>query len=174
MQDWQILVVDDEPDVHAVTNLALKKKLWRGRNFTITSASSAKEAEGILAEKGDLFDVALVDVVMETDQAGLDQSSHRFWRAKWPTSRTSDQRMNICATRGSVQSCSWMSSGSAETSIASRRRRTESDSLFIIGLAILPEWSSFCQLSESVVGDPDGNHPPAYCRVGSGAVIEAV
>ena len=72
MQDWQILVVDDEPDVHRVTELALRNKRWRGRKFSVTTASSAKEAEKILADKSDVFDVALVDVVMETDEAGLD------------------------------------------------------------------------------------------------------
>lgn len=72
MQDWQILVVDDEPDVHAVTDLALRNKRWRGRKFATTSAASAKEAEKILEAKGDIFDVAFIDVVMETDHAGLD------------------------------------------------------------------------------------------------------
>jgi len=43
VQDWQILVVDDEPDVHRVTELALRNKRWRGRKFTVTTASSAKE-----------------------------------------------------------------------------------------------------------------------------------
>src|SRR5262249_17225287 len=59
-------------DVHRVTELALRNKRWRGRKFAVTTASSAKEAEQILADKRDLFDVALIDVVMETDQAGLD------------------------------------------------------------------------------------------------------
>jgi len=65
------LVIDDEPDVHAITELALKHKSWRGRKFTITSAKSAKEAEEVIKGKADVFDVALVDVVMETDSAGL-------------------------------------------------------------------------------------------------------
>ena len=71
MQNWHVLVIDDEPDVHAITELALKHKSWRGRKFTITSAKSAKEAAELVKGKGDVFDVALVDVVMETDDAGL-------------------------------------------------------------------------------------------------------
>ncbi len=71
MQNWHVLVVDDEPDVHTITELALKHKSWRGRKFTITSAKSAKEAEEVIKGKADVFDVALVDVVMESDDAGL-------------------------------------------------------------------------------------------------------
>lgn len=71
MQNWHVLVVDDEPDVHTITELALKHKSWRGRKFTITSAKSAREAEEVIKNKADVFDVALVDVVMETDDAGL-------------------------------------------------------------------------------------------------------
>lgn len=70
MDNWRILVVDDEPDVHLVTNLALKKRKWRNRGFSITSAHSAKEAMELLESES--FNVALVDVVMESDQAGLD------------------------------------------------------------------------------------------------------
>ncbi|HSI04362.1 MAG: response regulator [Myxococcota bacterium] len=71
MHNWHVLVVDDEPDVHTITELALKHKHWRGRKFTITSAKSAKEAEEIVKDKPDVFDVALVDVIMESDDAGL-------------------------------------------------------------------------------------------------------
>jgi CheY-like chemotaxis protein len=72
---WKILIVDDEPDVHAITQLALKRKTWRNRPFELVSARSGKEAREVLARAGD-FQVALVDVVMETDHAGLDLCRH--------------------------------------------------------------------------------------------------
>jgi CheY-like chemotaxis protein len=72
LEKWQVLVVDDEPDIHAVTELALKHRKWRGRQFAITGAKSAREAREVLTHQPALYDVALVDVVMETDNAGLD------------------------------------------------------------------------------------------------------
>lgn len=68
---WQILLVDDEEDVHTITALVLKQKRWRNRRFKLTSAYSKKEAIEILKKKSD-FHVAVLDVVMETDNAGLD------------------------------------------------------------------------------------------------------
>ncbi len=73
MTPWNILLVDDEEDVHAVSVLALKRKAWRNRSFQITKAYSAEEAKRILSEVGgEYFQVALVDVVMETNTAGLE------------------------------------------------------------------------------------------------------
>lgn len=69
---WRILVVDDDPDVHDITKLALKNLTWRKRQFEITSAHSAGEARELLAKNETLFHVAIVDVVMETDDAGLE------------------------------------------------------------------------------------------------------
>jgi signal transduction histidine kinase/CheY-like chemotaxis protein len=69
---WKVLVVDDEEDVHLVTALALKRKEWRGRVIQLVHASSAEEARRIVTDSGTSFDVALVDVVMETREAGLE------------------------------------------------------------------------------------------------------
>ena len=69
---WHVLVVDDEPEVHAVTNLALKGFSFGGRSLQIDSAYSAKEAQEALTKKGASYAIALLDVVMETDHAGLD------------------------------------------------------------------------------------------------------
>lgn len=71
-EPWNILLVDDEPDVHEITRLALKHKRWRKRPFALTSLSSMREAVAFL-ESGKARDVqvAIVDVVMETNDAGL-------------------------------------------------------------------------------------------------------
>ena len=67
---WRVLIVDDEPDVHQVTILALKDFVIEGRHLEFFHAYSATEARTCLKENPDLA-VALLDVVMESDDAGL-------------------------------------------------------------------------------------------------------
>jgi len=67
---WHLLVVDDEPEVHSVTRLALKGFEFLGKQLKVHSANSAAEAKEILLGGID-FAMALIDVVMETDHAGL-------------------------------------------------------------------------------------------------------
>ncbi len=68
---WKVLLVDDEPDVHEITRIALKKFAYDGRHLELTSAYSAEQARQILQKDPD-FALAVIDVVMETDEAGLD------------------------------------------------------------------------------------------------------
>jgi len=67
---WRVLIVDDEPDVHQATELALNGVLIEGRTVEFVHAYSAQEARTRLAEHDDLA-VMLLDVVMETPDAGL-------------------------------------------------------------------------------------------------------
>ena len=70
---WNVLIVDDEEDVHVVTKMALRRRQWRGRSFSFTSAKSGVEARKILSEAGtDTLHAAIVDVVMESEHAGLE------------------------------------------------------------------------------------------------------
>ncbi|WP_333609351.1 bifunctional diguanylate cyclase/phosphodiesterase [Arsukibacterium sp.] len=69
-EPWNILLVDDEPDVHTVTRLALKDLLFQQRPLAFVSAYSAAEAMTLLQQQPE-FAVALIDVVMESDDAGL-------------------------------------------------------------------------------------------------------
>ncbi|MFI8829329.1 ATP-binding protein [Streptomyces sp. NPDC053431] len=69
--EWRILVVDDDMDVHSVTQLVLKNKKWRNQPFRLRSAYSQAEATEILREDPN-FHVALVDVVMEKEDSGLE------------------------------------------------------------------------------------------------------
>jgi signal transduction histidine kinase/DNA-binding response OmpR family regulator len=72
IEPWNVLVVDDEEDVHVVTRLALKRREWRNRGFNVISARSAAEASQIITSPGrPVFHVAIVDVIMETPDAGL-------------------------------------------------------------------------------------------------------
>ncbi len=67
---WKVLVVDDEPDVHAITRLSLKNFSFADRGVEFLDAMSGKEAEAILKNTPDIA-VAMIDVVMETEDAGL-------------------------------------------------------------------------------------------------------
>ena len=74
-QYWHGLIVDDEQDVHEVTKLTLKKEEFFGVKLKLHHATSAKEAMEMLRKDPVLaraIAFALVDVVMETDHAGLD------------------------------------------------------------------------------------------------------
>jgi response regulator RpfG family c-di-GMP phosphodiesterase len=65
-----VLLVDDEPEVHEVSRLVLGSFRFEDRPLQIFSAMTAEEAKEHLAEHGDIA-VILLDVVMESDQAGL-------------------------------------------------------------------------------------------------------
>lgn len=76
---WNILIVDDEPDIHEVTSLVLKREKIYGSKLNLIHANSAQEAIDLLKDDPQLLralSVALVDVVMETDHAGLDFCKH--------------------------------------------------------------------------------------------------
>lgn len=67
---WKVLVVDDEPDVHAVTRLSLKNFRFADRDIVLLNAMSGEAARELLENHADIA-VALIDVVMETEDAGL-------------------------------------------------------------------------------------------------------
>lgn len=67
---WQVLVVDDDEAVHLATRFALLHLVFRNRTIELHHAYSC---EGGLKKVEELPDLALIilDVVMETDDAGL-------------------------------------------------------------------------------------------------------
>ena len=67
---WTIAVIDDDPAVHEGTRYALSGYELDGRGLEILSAHSAAEARALLTERRDVA-VVLLDVVMETEDAGL-------------------------------------------------------------------------------------------------------
>ena len=67
---WKLLVVDDDHYIHDVTRLALTNFSFMGSTLTMLHAYSANEARAILERNPDIA-VVLLDVVMETDDAGL-------------------------------------------------------------------------------------------------------
>ena len=67
---WRVLIVDDEADVHAVTRLVLSGVVFKNRSVELLSAYSGNEGFEVLAKVPDIA-LVLLDVVMETDDAGL-------------------------------------------------------------------------------------------------------
>ncbi|MFN4005424.1 MAG: EAL domain-containing protein [Hylemonella sp.] len=74
-QPWTVLVVDDDQGVHEVTRLVLGPLRFRERPLRLLHARSAAEARALLAREPDVA-VLLLDVVMESDQAGLELVQH--------------------------------------------------------------------------------------------------
>jgi len=72
---WKILVVDDEPAIHQVTKLALRNFSVEGRSSQLISAMSSADAKEQLERHPDIA-VILLDVVMESERAGLDLVKH--------------------------------------------------------------------------------------------------
>ena len=67
---WTILIVDDDEGVHTVTKLALSAFTFENKKCKFISAYSAQEAKEVIQNSSDIA-LALVDVVMETEDAGL-------------------------------------------------------------------------------------------------------
>ena len=72
---WKVLVVDDEQEVHNITRVALSDFEFAGCGLELLHAHSGAEAAAIVDRTPDIA-VMLVDVVMETDHAGLDFVRH--------------------------------------------------------------------------------------------------
>jgi response regulator RpfG family c-di-GMP phosphodiesterase len=75
LKEWKLLIVDDEDDVHRITRLALTGLRYHGLKIKFLSAYSGEEACRILSENDDIA-LVLLDVVMETDHAGLDVADY--------------------------------------------------------------------------------------------------
>ena len=69
-EPWTVLIVDDEQGLHDVTRMVLKRLRFEGRPLRLLSAYSADEARALISRHPEIA-VAVVDVVMENDQAGL-------------------------------------------------------------------------------------------------------
>ncbi len=72
---WKILIVDDDLVVHKVTQLALNKFRFDRQPLELLSAYSAEQAKSLIAEEPSLA-LILLDVVMETNDAGLHLVKH--------------------------------------------------------------------------------------------------
>ena len=67
---WRILIVDDDKDVHLMTQFALLNVVFMDRPLELLSAYSGREAYNMLRDTSDIA-LVLLDVVMESQDAGL-------------------------------------------------------------------------------------------------------
>lgn len=70
LEPWRVLIVDDDADVHLATELAMRDLLIEGRPLAFLHAHSAHQALEVIAADQSIA-VVLLDVVMETPDAGL-------------------------------------------------------------------------------------------------------
>jgi response regulator RpfG family c-di-GMP phosphodiesterase len=75
---WKVMIVDDEPAIHEVTKIALKGVKFSDRPLEFIDCYSGAEACETIQNHQDVA-LMLLDVVMETDHAGLDVA--KFVRA---------------------------------------------------------------------------------------------
>ena len=68
---WTVLLVDDDPVVIEASRLVLEDIVFEGRPIRLLVAKSAAEARQVFEAETDIA-VAFLDVVMETDYAGLE------------------------------------------------------------------------------------------------------
>jgi signal transduction histidine kinase len=68
---WKIAVIDDDQAVHEGTRFALSDYSLNGQGLEIVSAYSGSEGRALMRAHPDIAAV-LLDVIMETDAAGLD------------------------------------------------------------------------------------------------------
>ena len=67
---WKVMVIDDEKSVHDITTASLKGFLFDGRGLSMINAYSGQQAMQLFEKHPDTA-LLLVDVVMETQNAGL-------------------------------------------------------------------------------------------------------
>lgn len=93
-QAWRILVVDDDPEVHVVTRMALRGMRFDGLPVEIISVYSAAEARAFFqANQRNRIAMILLDVVMETEHAGLEF-------AKYLRNELKNKIVRICLRTG--------------------------------------------------------------------------
>ena len=68
---WLVLIVDDDESIHQITRLVLNQFEFEQRPLQLLHARSANEARQLIAEHADIA-LAIIDVVMETQHAGLE------------------------------------------------------------------------------------------------------
>lgn len=72
---WKVIIADDEAEIHRVTKAVLKNFQFDNRPVELLAAYSGQETIDLLQEHPDTA-IILLDVVMESDMAGLNTVRH--------------------------------------------------------------------------------------------------
>lgn len=72
---WSVLIIDDDHEVHAVTKLALHDFEFDNKKLDLVSAYNSNEAKEMLS-KNNNFSFILLDIVMESNDAGFKVIEH--------------------------------------------------------------------------------------------------
>ena len=83
---WYVAIVDDDEDVHQATKFAMLDVVILGRRIEFLHAYSNQEARDLFGRRGDIA-VVLLDVVMETERAGLELVGHIRETLRWLDTR---------------------------------------------------------------------------------------
>ena len=70
LSPWKVVIVDDDPEVHKITQLSLSDFKFEGKEIKFVNLYSGGEAKQYFLEHDDVA-LVLLDVVMESDDAGL-------------------------------------------------------------------------------------------------------
>lgn len=68
---WKILVVDNDPGIHAITRTVLRDVVFENRTLEFLSAYSSAEAKNLI-ENDDEIAVIIMDIVIEEENSGLE------------------------------------------------------------------------------------------------------
>jgi len=70
LSPWKVVIVDDDPEVHNITQLSLSEFKFEGKEIAFVNLYSGSEAKQYFLTNDDVA-LVLLDVVMESDDAGL-------------------------------------------------------------------------------------------------------
>jgi len=68
---WKVVIVDDDPQMHHVTKIAINDFEFEGRKLNLVYIYNGNDAKEYFAQHNDIA-LVLLDVVMESDHAGLE------------------------------------------------------------------------------------------------------
>jgi diguanylate cyclase (GGDEF)-like protein len=71
IDQWKVIIADDDPDVHRATQIALKNLVFEGKPVVFFSAYSGEECKSLITDIHTDAALVLLDVVMETNDIGL-------------------------------------------------------------------------------------------------------
>jgi len=71
LPEWKVIIADDQEEIHTVTKLVLDEFSFEGKKLKFLNAYSGQETKQLVRENDDIAFI-LLDVVMETDEAGLE------------------------------------------------------------------------------------------------------